>query len=72
MAKLKLYQYAILWHPKEKQKDEEKNEAKTKLIVDLTTVLAASDQVAQMMAIKAIPEEYTDQLDQIDIAIRPF
>lgn len=67
MPNLKLYQYAILLHP---AKDDKKG--KTKLIVEPTTVLAASDNVAQMMAVKSIPEQYADQLEDIDIAIRPF
>lgn len=67
MANLKLYQYAILLHP---TKDDKKG--KSKLIVEPTTVLAANDDVAQMMAVKSIPEDYADQLEQIDIAIRPF
>jgi hypothetical protein len=69
MSNLKLYQFAILWHPNKEQKEKE---VKTKLVVEPTTILASNDQVAQMMAVKAIPEEYTEQLDQIDIAIRPF
>jgi hypothetical protein len=69
MTNLKLYQFAILWHPNKEQKEKE---AKTKLVVEPTTILASNDQVAQMMAVKQIPEEYSDQLDQIDIAIRPF
>jgi len=72
MANLKLYQYAILWHPKKNEKGEDKKEEKTKLLIEPTTVLATNDQVAQMIAVKVIPDEYSDQLDQIDIAIRPF
>ena len=69
MEKAKLFQYAILWHP---NKDEEKAGKKTKLVVEPQTILAPSQQVAQMIAIKSIPDEYAEHFDQIDIALRPF
>ncbi|MHA1966571.1 MAG: hypothetical protein ACW964_02090 [Candidatus Hodarchaeales archaeon] len=64
-----MYQYAILWHP---NKDEEKKGKKSKIVVDPTTILASDERVAQMIVIKAIPEEYEDKLEQLDVAIRPF
>ena len=67
MENSRLFQYAILWHPTKEQKDK-----KSALIVEPTTILAKNEQVAQMMAVKAIPDEFTDQLEQVDIAIRPF
>lgn len=67
MEKSRLFQYAILWHPSKEDKNE-----KSKIVVEPTTILAKNEQVAQMMAVKAIPDEYTDKLEQVDIAIRPF
>jgi len=67
MEKSILFQYAILWHPTKEQKDK-----KSEVIVEPTTILAKNPSVAQMMAVKAIPDKYTDQLEQVDIAIRPF
>lgn len=66
---MKLYQYAILWEPTEAQAKEGQ---KPKLIVDITNTLAADDKAANIIASRAIPAEYVDQLDQVKIALRPF
>lgn len=66
----RLFQFAVLWHPTEK--DAEDNGTKSKVIVELTTVLAADERAATMHAARAIPADYTDQLDQVEIAVRPF
>ena len=70
MAKQKLFQYAILWHPTEKQEKEEG--MKSKVIKDPTTVMAADQNAIGMLAAMEIPAEYKTQLDQIEIAIRLF
>lgn len=68
--KSKLYQYAALWHPTEKQiKDEG---LKSKLIVEPKTVLSADEKSAAMTAIMDIPQEYKNQLDQVEMLVRPF
>lgn len=63
MKKQKLFQYAIILHSEE---------GKSKVIKDLSTVLANDQQSASMMAVLEIPEAYRDQIDNIEIAIRPF
>jgi hypothetical protein len=68
--KNKLFQYAILWHPTEKQSKEEG--LKSKLIIEPTTIMAPEQTAAMMSAAMSIPPEYKDQLDQIEIAMRPF
>jgi hypothetical protein len=70
MAKLKLFQYAILWHPTEKQMKDE--DLKTKLLVEPTIILAADEKSAGMMAVMEIPAEKKGEIDQIEIAMRPF
>lgn len=65
-----LFQYAILWHPTEKQIKEEG--LKPIVITDVTTVIAKDIQNAQMIAAMNIPAGYKDQIDQIEIACRPF
>lgn len=70
MTKSKLFQFAIIWHPTEKQvKDESK---KSKVIVDLKTILSSDQNSALMAASMEIPSDYKDQLDQIEIAIKSF
>ena len=67
---MKLFQYAIIWHPTEKQIKEDG--AKSKLIVPITTELAKDTRAVEMIAAMQIPLEYRGQLDQIEIASRPF
>ncbi len=70
MNKTKLFQYAIIWHPTEKQiKDEG---LKSKILVDLKTILASDQNAASMAAAMDIPSNNKTELDQIEIAMRPF
>lgn len=70
MAKGKLYEYAVLYHPKASKKDEEPGPST--VIVDVTRVLCQDEKEAAMLAARAIPAEYTDKLAQVEIAVRPF
>ena len=70
MSKSKLFQYAIIWHPTEKQVKD--NDAKSKVLKDLTTILATDLEMVKMTAIMELPSECKDQLDQIELAVRPF
>lgn len=70
MTKPTLFQYAVIWHPTEKQiKDED---AKSKILVDPKIILANDATSANMSAVMDIPVDYKLQLDQIQIAMRPF
>jgi hypothetical protein len=74
MAKGKLFEYAVIYHPKEK-KDAAGNPTETKksvVVQDVTRVLAGSDKEVGMLAAKSIPDEYNDKLDDVEIVIRPF
>ena len=66
----KIYEYAVLFHPR-KKKDDEKQALST-LIVDVTRVVASDEKAVAMLAARSIPEEYVEKLDQVEIAIRPF
>ena len=65
----KLYEYAIIWHPTETQ---EKEGQKSKIVAAPKVVLSADDKSCLMIASMDIPLEYKDNLDQIELAIRPF
>lgn len=70
MSKAKLFQYVVIWNPTEKQvKDED---LKPKLIVKMTDILSDNADSVKMSAAMNIPNEYKEQLDQIEIAVRPF
>ncbi len=66
---MKLYEFVALYHPK-KKKGEEKQ--KSELIVDIQRVLADSEDEVKILAARAIPEEYADKLDRVELAVRPF
>ena len=70
MIKPKLFQYVILWHPSEKQSKEEG--LKSKILVEITTVLGVDQATASMEAAMAIPSDKKLELDQIEVVIRPF
>jgi hypothetical protein len=70
---LKIYEYAVIHHPIPTKEQQERGEKpKSVLIVDVTRVLARDDKEASMLAARSIPDEYTDKLDRVEIALRPF
>jgi hypothetical protein len=71
--KMKLYEYAVIFNPlPTKDENDRGAQPKAQLVVDVTRVLANNDKEAMMLAARAIPEQYTDKLDRLEIAIRPF
>lgn len=70
---MKLYEYAVIYNPLQTQAQRDAGEAaKSILIVDVKRQLANSDKEAMMLAARDIPAEYTDKLDRVEIALRPF
>ncbi|MCC6818568.1 MAG: hypothetical protein IT245_06745 [Bacteroidia bacterium] len=70
MSKSTLFQYAIIWHPTDKQiKDEG---LKSIVLVEPKTILASDVNAANMAAAMDIPADKKGELDQIQIAMRPF
>lgn len=70
---MKLYEYAVIYHPLATKDQQERGEKPaSELIVDVTRVLANDDKQAGMLAARAIPDKFTDKLDRVEIAIRPF
>lgn len=75
MAKGTLFEYAVLYHPPTKRsKDGEGEETggKTKLIGTVGHVVAASPETAAMVAVRSLPEEYADKLDDLEVIVHPF
>lgn len=63
------FQFLIIWHP---TPDQAKEGRKSEIIVDLTTILSSSKEAASMTAAMRIPDRLKEEIDQIQIAIRPF
>lgn len=67
--KMKLYEYAVLWHPNKKEEEDGK---RTEMLIAPTVTLSQDEKSVGMKAAMSIPPQYQDKLDQIDILIRPF
>lgn len=66
---MKLFQYVIFWQP---TTDQTKEGKKPEILKEITTILAKDESSANVLAARAIPEAYVDQLDQVTIVTRPF
>lgn len=71
MSKSKLFQYAVLKHPKTK-KDSEETTGKTEILVAPTVILAADEKTAAMKVAREIPESEMDNLENIEVILLPF
>jgi hypothetical protein len=73
MSKGRLYEYAVLYHPKPKQDREGNLQAEKSVIVtDVARQLATSNDEVSILAARSIPAEYLDKLEQVEIVVRPF
>jgi hypothetical protein len=73
MAKLNLFEYCVIYHPKETKKQEEDGIIlKSELIRGITQILAKDDKEVAILAAREIPEKYIESLDRVEIKIRPF
>lgn len=61
-----IYEYAVLLKPKS-------NEIKkAEIIVPVTAVVAGSEKEATMIAIRAIPPQFAEFTDRLEVAVRTF
>ena len=69
---MKLYEYAVVLDEKRDKDDEITEEAS--VVVPVTAVLARDDAQAQLLAARAIPDEYVGngKLDRLTVVVRPF
>lgn len=72
-VKGKLFEYAVLHHPKPK-KDVAGNEepVQSVILTDVTRVLKTSPEEVSILAARSIPEEYLTKLEEVEIVVRPF
>lgn len=71
MSQVQLFEYAVLLQGKENTKTGEVT-SRPELIVKPEVVLAKDAQQAQLLAGRAIPEEYMDRLERLTLVVRPF
>jgi hypothetical protein len=69
---MKLYEYAVVLDEKRDKDDEVTDDSR--IVVQPTAVLAKDDAQAQLLAARAIPEEYVNskKIDRLTVVVRPF
>jgi hypothetical protein len=67
---VQLFEYAVFKDEK-RDKDDQITEPAV-VLVPPTTVLAENDKQVGIRAAKAIPDEHMDDLDRIQVVVRPF
>lgn len=74
MARGKLFEYAVIYHPKQKKNaaGEVIEEKKSELVVQPTRVIAVTPEEVSISAARSIPENMADKLDCLEILVRPF
>lgn len=70
MGRLKLFQVAVLWHPNLSD-DEEKNKD-SELLIEPYFALEKDEKILAYKVVRKLDEKYIDQMEQIEIMIRPF
>ena len=69
----KIFEYAILYHPRSRKVEGETQVDPSEIIVDVKRVVAKDEKTVAILAAREIPEEYLNgKLEQVEIAIRPF
>ena len=64
-----LFDYAVTLKP---TPEDAKKGARETIIVQPSTCVAANESEAMTIAARAIPAEYADALDRVDVSVRPF
>lgn len=72
MAKGKLFEYAVLFHPKRTKDNVDAGTHPKSSVLVSPTVVVGQDTEIPMIAARAIPEAYQDKLEDIEIVVRPF
>jgi hypothetical protein len=73
MAKGKLFEYAILYHPKATKEQRDAGETpKSEIVIEPQLVLSIGTDQVSVLASRAIPEAHLIHLDDIEIVVRPF
>lgn len=67
---LRLFEYAVILQPKEDRDGDIVEQGK--VVVEPKTVLCESEEQAQLVAGRSIPEEFISELDRLTLVVRPF
>jgi len=73
MAKGKLFEYAILWHPKQTESQRFCGEVpKSEIVIEPKLIISTGLDQVSILASRAIPDLHLDHLEEIEIIVRPF
>jgi hypothetical protein len=73
MAKGRLFEYAVLYHPKPTKEQNDRGETpKSEVLIEPKSVLASTPDQVSVLAGRAIPETHVDKLEDVEIIVRPF
>jgi hypothetical protein len=67
---LKLFEYAIIQQPKKDTHG--KIIEQGGILVGVSTILAQDETHVQMVAAREVPEDAMDELDRLEVVVRPF
>lgn len=73
MTKQKLFEYAVLYHPKPTKEQREADESpRSEVIVPIKAILAFDEREVGMRASRELPDSYADKFDCVEIVVRPL
>jgi hypothetical protein len=73
VAKGKLFERAVLYHPRPTKEQKDSGEVPQSVIVMAPDyILASSDQEVSIRTARALPEQYLTKLEDVEILVRPF
>lgn len=66
---MKLYEFAVIL---DERREKGKVAEPAEIVAGPEAVLARDDAQAQLLAARAIPEEFIDRIDRLTVVVRPF
>src|SRR5947207_1238077 len=73
MPKGKLFEFAVLYHPKPTKDQNDRGESpKSIIIVDLTSIVTVDEKQITITASRSIPQDHAGHLDDIEILVLPL
>lgn len=73
MAKGKLWEVSVLYHPKPKRNNAGEDITEpTVIVMKPEFMLAATEKEVGIRVSRLIPKEYDDKIEDVEVSIRPF
>lgn len=69
---MKLFEYAIIHHPKTTKDQRDAGKEARSVLVKFAQTLAKDANEVNILAARQIPDELLEKLDEVEIAVRPF